>query len=223
MVLISAPSLTFRAFIQLETHRTLKEGLDPFEDMAADEKESESKPCPDPTQPPDDEDNKSPDLHNILEVLDDLEKRIEDYQKQALTLIGERHSLEKTLDTIHLVPVDSTMGEADQQDVMSHVKRLRTRLATVTIQVETARDEVQSQAWAEVNARIDTLISSIENGENQSKKVLEKYLNSCSCETVTEDPNFEKLVLSCCLDDQKKVHRRLKMMAEQVEAIEFSD
>ncbi|TRY75647.1 hypothetical protein TCAL_12144 [Tigriopus californicus] len=186
--------------------------------MASETKELAPKPCQDTPK-----EIHIPDLDHILEVLDDVEKRIEDYQKQAIALIGERRSLESTLETLHLVPEDATMGEVDQQDVNSHVERLRTRLATVTVQVETARDDVQAQAWAEVNTRLEALISSIENGELESKAVLEKYLNSCSFETATEDPNFEKLVLSCCLDDQKKVRQRLKTMAEQIEGIDFSD
>lgn len=160
-------------------------------------------------------------LERFNEILDEIEKKVEDQRAKALSLIEEQVNCEKVLKTLsQSAAEDELLSDIDKEELAATITRLQSRLANVVIEVKTSRNESQVEALQKVNGKIDDLIEKIQVDLPEAKVTAEMYLNSCS---VGNGSKFESLLLSCTSDDQKAVRERITSIVENINALDNND
>lgn len=156
----------------------------------------------------------------MLELVDEAEQQIEGLRKRAESLISDREHMVRTLRTISELGHDLNIGDTDRAEMLANVSRLQKRLGTVNVEVTTIRDEAQEKALQTVDREIATLIDIVQCDFKKGQMLLQRYINSCSEGNGHQDTRFEKLVLACCLEDQKTIEKRLRVLQERTAALE---
>ena len=159
-------------------------------------------------------------MESIQEMLDDVERRIEEHRSLALKLLHEKCSLQETLKTLVATSKAEqvNLSDVDREELQVTIDRLNTRLSTVDVTIVTSRDESQVEALEKVNGMITELIA--KSGCLEALPLAESYLNSCSRGTGSK---FEKHLLSCTSDDQKDVKKRIEYIVENLRVVEYAD
>lgn len=123
----------------------------------------------------------------------------------------KRDKLHTRIDLLRTDFLVSAM-DYDPDEINFHLKRVNDRLKTVNVNVETVRDDDQVMSVHHINNIIDQVIKIDDPIEKRRK--CQEYLNSCSTSTeiVVVDKKFEMHLLSCTLDDQKLIRRRLEAL-----------
>lgn len=85
--------------------------------------------------------------------------------------------------------------------------------------VKTIRDQIQEDCLHEINRFIDNMITQLQSDPAGTKLKCVAFINSCSsyCENDIEDKNFERALLGCTADDQKRVKKRLQGLMSYIE------
>ena len=166
-------------------------------------------------------------MEHFDELLDDIEHKVEDHKLQALAVVDNRQELVQVLESITRSAEDNqALTDIDREEVKAKVSRLQERLDTVQVQVASAcRDESQEEALAKINMKIDDLIAKVESGsrEEETLSTAQSYMNACNPRSgAVVCSRFEALLLSCTLDDQKDIKRRVTTIVETVLALSNS-
>jgi len=164
-------------------------------------------------------------LDDVLELLDGIERQIEDLRSSCQALIGEKASLLKTLSTVSaLSSSESTLSEVDRGELVTTSERLKFRLESVNIELVVKRDECQSESLGRLNELITKLISQVESlsgiEEEDGKRtsVLQTaQLYKEACLNGGTGSKFEGLLVSCTTSDQKEVKARVIELTGHVE------
>ena len=87
-------------------------------------------------------------MDDILELVDDVERQVEDLRAKALKLDQEKNNLLSTIagvgaDVTAQNGEEATLSEVDREEVKVNLERLSRRLEAVQINVATSRDEHQ--------------------------------------------------------------------------------
>ena len=119
--------------------------------------------------------------------------------------------MQEKRDQLH-TRIDLLRTDLLDDEISFHLKRVNDRLKTVNINVQTVRDDDQIMSVHHINNIIDQVIKIDDPIEKRRK--CQEYLNSCSTSTeiVVVDKKFEMHLLSCTLDDQKLIRRRLEAL-----------
>ncbi|XP_015923480.1 BAG family molecular chaperone regulator 2 [Parasteatoda tepidariorum] len=154
--------------------------------------------------------------HNLyVELLDDMELQVETLREKAASIESEREILIRNLGRLKVSPGLKRFTENEREEIEATAHRLMNRILTVEVNVITQRTEVQKKALTKVNKMVDDLLVSIRVDKTSSKKVVELYYNACFSESIGAiDYKFQKLVLDCAGDDQKRVRRRLQSIMD---------
>ena len=113
-------------------------------------------------------------MDNALELLDEVERQIEDHRSRAIALAAESSQLMATLNEVKRSLPEEGLSQADREDLLATVDRLERRAGTVTVEGATARDEAQEQALAKMEALVYELVAAIEQGMPDAASTLQR-------------------------------------------------
>lgn len=155
---------------------------------------------------------------HLMGILDGIDREVEGLRKHALKLQEKRDQLNTRIDMLKTV-FTPKVDDMDEDEMNFHLKRVNDRLQTVQVQVQTIRDDSQVESVHVINNLIDEVIKFGDPIEKRKK--CQQYLNSCSSSevmfqeegsVVLIDKKFETHLLSCALDDQKLIRKRLEAL-----------
>ncbi|XP_017034329.1 BAG family molecular chaperone regulator 2 isoform X2 [Drosophila kikkawai] len=161
----------------------------------------------------------------FVNILDQLDARVEKLRKDALNLQEKKDYLLMSMDLIKSNEMLQNMTEAEREEIMLYIQRVSSRLGTVELNVRTVRDNSQEDSLSQINALIDTMIKM--GDPVIARQRCQLYLNACCSssmdpsghmDTVPEadvgpiDKKFESVLLGCTLDDQKNIKKRLQAL-----------
>ncbi|CAG9811828.1 unnamed protein product [Chironomus riparius] len=157
---------------------------------------------------------------HLMSILDGIDREVEGLRKHARKLQEKRDELNTRIDMLRTDFLVPQIDDMDQEEMHFHLKRVNDRLQTVNINVHTIRDDSQVESVHVINNLIDEVIKFGDPIEKRKK--CQQYLNSCSSSeiifnddgssTVLIDKRFETHLLSCNLDDQKMIRKRLEAL-----------
>lgn len=154
-----------------------------------------------------------------MSILDGIDREVENLRKHALKLQEKRDELHTRIDILKTDFLQPKIDDIDQDELNFHLKRVNDRLQTVNIDVQTIRDDSQVESVHVINNLIDEVIKYGDPIEKRKK--CQSYLNSCSSteyfyneegSMILVDKRFENNLLSCALDDQKMIRKRLEAL-----------
>ncbi|XP_016970562.1 BAG family molecular chaperone regulator 2 isoform X1 [Drosophila rhopaloa] len=161
----------------------------------------------------------------FVNILDQLDARVEKLRKDALNLQEKKDYLLMSMDLIKSNEMMQNMSEAEREEIMLYIQRVSSRLGTVELNVRTVRDNSQEDSLSQINALIDTMIKM--GDPVIARQRCQLYLNACcsssmdpsgQMDTLPEadlgpvDKKFESVLLGCTLDDQKNIKKRLQAL-----------
>ncbi|KAH8376465.1 hypothetical protein KR200_009375 [Drosophila serrata] len=161
----------------------------------------------------------------FVNILDQLDARVEKLRKDALNLQEKKDYLLMSMDLIKSNEMMQNMTEGEREEIMLYIQRVNSRLGTVELNVRTVRDNSQEDSLSQINALIDTMIKM--GDPVIARQRCQLYLNACCSnsmdtsghmDTVPEadmgpiDKKFESVLLGCTLDDQKNIKKRLQAL-----------
>lgn len=96
------------------------------------------------------------------------------------------------------------------------------RTLSVEVSVGTIRTSQQEEALRKATSIIDEIVKKLLDGMQGGCQRLHALLAACVTEAppVPIDQKFQALVISCALEDQKKIKRRLETLLRNVENAE---
>ena len=97
--------------------------------------------------------------------------------------------------------------------------RLMGRALCVEVSVGTIRNSLQEEALRNATSLIDEIVKKLLDDMNSGRERLLAVYAACVTEAppVPIDQKFQALVISCALEDQKKIKRRLETLVRNVE------
>nr|XP_016931989.2 BAG family molecular chaperone regulator 2 isoform X2 [Drosophila suzukii]XP_016931990.2 BAG family molecular chaperone regulator 2 isoform X2 [Drosophila suzukii] len=161
----------------------------------------------------------------FVNILDQLDARVEKLRKDALNLQEKKDYLLMSMDLIKSNEMMQNMSEAEREEIMLYIQRVSSRLGTVELNVRTVRDNSQEDSLSQINVLIDTMIKM--GDPVIARQRCQLYLNACCSssmdpsghmDTLPEadvgpvDKKFESVLLGCTLDDQKNIKKRLQAL-----------
>uniref|UniRef100_A0A1I7XHP2 BAG family molecular chaperone regulator 2 n=1 Tax=Heterorhabditis bacteriophora TaxID=37862 RepID=A0A1I7XHP2_HETBA len=158
----------------------------------------------------------------VINMLDDVEKRVEQLREAAGLLEQEK---EQILDMLNSVMVNTELlrlGQGDREDINATTNRLAARTKAVDVVVNTPRSSEQQKALSSVNQLIEGVIQKMQDDMIAGKETCSRYLNAC-CPDQPEGPidqRFQAQVIECTADDQKKIRRKLAQIIANIERAE---
>lgn len=155
----------------------------------------------------------------MLDLLDKMELRVERLRQEAFRLEEEKDKVLTTLVSLRTSDMLQNLQEVDRDDVLRYADRVTSRCLTVEVPLKIERDEVQEESLHVVNSMIDSLVVQLRADPAGSRKQCMSYLNACSSsvEQDVTDEAFEATVLSCSLDDQKLIQKRLQGLLNYID------
>ncbi|XP_034536961.1 BAG family molecular chaperone regulator 2 [Notolabrus celidotus] len=158
----------------------------------------------------------------LLENLDQLEMRVEALRETASAMEQERECI---LEMIQSIQNSQEMrnicaGEREELDLTSN--RLMGRTLSVEISIGTIRNSQQEEALSKATSIIDEMVKKLLNDMAGGRQQLMALHAACVSEAppVPIDQKFQALVISCAMEDQKKIKRRLDTLLRNVENAE---
>lgn len=111
-------------------------------------------------------------------------------------------------------------GEREELELTAN--RLMGRTLTVEISVGTVRNSQQEEALHRATSIIDELVKKLIDDMDSGRQKLLALHAACVTEAspVPIDQKFQAIVISCALEDQKKIKRRLETLLRNVENAE---
>lgn len=111
-------------------------------------------------------------------------------------------------------------GEREELELTAN--RLMGRTLTVEISVGTVRNPQQEEALHRATSIIDELVKKLIDDMDSGRQKLLALHAACVTEAppVPIDQKFQAIVISCALEDQKKIKRRLETLLRNVENAE---
>ncbi|KAK6624838.1 hypothetical protein RUM44_011702 [Polyplax serrata] len=156
---------------------------------------------------------------NVIDILDEVERHVERIRKEAVQLEEEKETIFTTLDTLKHSHVMEDLNEAEKEDVQRYADRILARCSTIEVSVTTVRDHIQEDSLHQVNKYIDNMIKELKQDPAATQLKCLAFMNSCSsyCENGIEDKNFERALLGCTADDQKRIKKRLQGLMNYID------
>ena len=91
------------------------------------------------------------------------------------------------------------------------MERIKTRIESVQITVNTVRNANQQAALEKVTLHLTAMEKLLEENPQDAKEKISVCFNTCLSETSGPvDSKFQSCLLECTVDDQKQVRRKLE-------------
>ncbi|MBN3270997.1 BAG2 regulator, partial [Polyodon spathula] len=155
----------------------------------------------------------------LLESLDQLELRVDSLREAASALEQEKESLLEMINSIQSSQEMRSISDGEREELSLTASRLLGRTLTVEVSVETIRNPQQQDALSKATSIVDEIAGEILDDLEGGRKRLLSLLAACVTEAppVPIDQKFQSLVISCALEDQKKIKRRLETLIRNVD------
>lgn len=158
----------------------------------------------------------------LLESLDQLELRVEALREAASAMEQERECILEMIQSIQNGQEMRNICAGEREELDLTANRLMGRTLSVEISVGTIRNSQQEEALCKATAIIDELVKKLLDDMDCSRRQLLALHAACVTEAppVPIDQKFQAIVISCALEDQKKIKRRLETLLRNVENAE---
>ncbi|XP_016332635.1 BAG family molecular chaperone regulator 2 isoform X1 [Sinocyclocheilus anshuiensis] len=182
----------------------------------------------------------------LLESLDQLEMRVEALREEATAMEQERECLIEMIQSIRNsqemrsvcdgtpsvlrdhrcngkhINIISTFISGEREELSLTASRLLGRTLTVSISVDTIRNDQQEEALKKATAIIDEIAGKVLEDMEEARKRLQALHAACVTDAppVPLDQKFQSVVISCALEDQKKIKRRLETLIRNMDNAE---
>ncbi|XP_060895592.1 BAG family molecular chaperone regulator 2 [Labrus mixtus] len=158
----------------------------------------------------------------LLENLDQLEMRVEALRETASAMEQERECILEMLQSIQNSQEMRNICAGEREELDLTADRLMGRTLSVEISVGTIRNSQQEEALRNATSIIDEMAKKLLDDMASGRQRLLALLAACVTEAppVAIDQKFQAVVISCALEDQKKIKRRLETLVRNVENAE---
>ncbi|KAI3363126.1 hypothetical protein L3Q82_011778 [Scortum barcoo] len=158
----------------------------------------------------------------LLESLDQLEMRVEALREAASAMEQERESILEMIQSIQNGQEMRNICAGEREELELTANRLMGRTLTVEISVGTIRNSQQEDALRRATSIIDEMVKKLLDDMEGSRHRLQAMHAACVTEAppVPIDQKFQAIVISCALEDQKNIKRRLETLLRNVENAE---
>ncbi|XP_066534910.1 BAG family molecular chaperone regulator 2 [Hoplias malabaricus] len=158
----------------------------------------------------------------LLESLDDMEMRVEAFREAATAMEQERESLLEMIQSIQNSQEMRSICDGEREELSLTANRLMNRTLTVHVNVDTIRNAQQEDALRKAKAIIDEIAAKVLDNMEGAKKKLQALHAACVTDAppVPIDQKFQSVVISCALEDQKKIKRRLETLIRNMDNAE---
>ncbi|XP_053476532.1 BAG family molecular chaperone regulator 2 [Ictalurus furcatus] len=159
---------------------------------------------------------------HLLQSLDEIEMRVEALREAATAMEHERECLLEMIQSIQNSQEMRTICDGEREELSLTAGRLMSRTLTVTISVDTIRNPQQEEALRTAIAIIDEIAAKVLDDMESARKKLQALHAACLTEAplVPIDQKFQSIVISCALEDQKKIKRRLETLIRNMDNAE---
>ncbi|XP_029377439.1 BAG family molecular chaperone regulator 2 [Echeneis naucrates] len=158
----------------------------------------------------------------LLESLDQLETRVETLREAASAMEQERECILEMIQSIQNSQDMRNISSGEREELDLTANRLMGRTLSVEISVGTIRNSQQEEALRKATSIIDEIVKKLLNDMDGGRHQLLALHAACVTEAppVPIDQKFQAIVISCALEDQKKIKRRLETLLRNVENAE---
>ncbi|XP_023264254.1 BAG family molecular chaperone regulator 2 [Seriola lalandi dorsalis] len=158
----------------------------------------------------------------LLENLDLLETRVEALREAASAMEQERECILEMIQSIQNSQEMRNICAGEREELDLTANRLMGRTLCVEICVGTIRNSQQEEALRKATSIIDEMVKKLLSDMDGGRQRLLALHAACVSEAppVPIDQKFQAVVISCALEDQKKIKRRLEMLLRNVENAE---
>ncbi|XP_034041192.1 BAG family molecular chaperone regulator 2 [Thalassophryne amazonica] len=158
----------------------------------------------------------------LLETLDQLEMRVEALREAASAMEQEKESILEMIQSIQNSQEMRNICAGEREELSLTANRLMGRTLSVEISVGVVRNPQQQEALDKVTSIIDEIVHKLLDDMDGGRKRLLALHAACVTEAppVPIDQKFQAIVISCALEDQKKIKRRLETLLRNVENAE---
>ncbi|XP_023651003.1 BAG family molecular chaperone regulator 2 isoform X6 [Paramormyrops kingsleyae] len=155
----------------------------------------------------------------LLESLDQLEVRVEALREAAAAVEQEKESLLELIQSVQNSQEMRTISDGEREELSLTADRLLSRTLTVEVSVETVRSPEQEDALKKATSIIDDIAAKVLDDMDGSRRQLMALHATCVTEAppVPIDQKFQSIVISCALEDQKKIKRRLDTLIRKLD------
>ncbi|KAJ3610726.1 hypothetical protein NHX12_022817 [Muraenolepis orangiensis] len=145
----------------------------------------------------------------LLESLDQLEFRVEALRETATAMEQERESI---------LEMVQSLQNGEREELHLTANRLLGRTLCVEVSVGTVRSSQQEDALRQATGMIDEIVTKLLQDTGCSRQRLMALHAACVTEAppVAIDQKFQAIVISCAMEDQKKIKRRLETLLRNV-------
>ncbi|CAN9499903.1 unnamed protein product [Ophioblennius macclurei] len=158
----------------------------------------------------------------LLETLDQLETRVEALREAASAMEQERECILEMIQSLQNSQEMRNICAGEREELNLTADRLMGRTLSVEICVGTIRNSQQEEALKKAQLIIDEMVKKILDDMDGGRQRLLTLLSACVSEAPPGpvDQKFQAIVISCALEDQKKIKRRLETLLRNVENAE---
>ncbi|XP_048864494.1 BAG family molecular chaperone regulator 2 [Brienomyrus brachyistius] len=155
----------------------------------------------------------------LLETLDQLEVRVEALREAAAAVEQEKESLLELIQSVQNSQEMRAISDGEREELSLTADRLLSRTFTVEVSVETVRSVEQADALKKATSIIDDIAAKVLDDMDGSRRQLMALHAACVTEEppVPIDQKFQSIVISCALEDQKKIKRRLDTLIRKLD------
>ncbi|KAJ8359998.1 hypothetical protein SKAU_G00165230 [Synaphobranchus kaupii] len=155
----------------------------------------------------------------ILEEMDQLEMRVETLRETATALEQEKESLLEMIQSMKTSQEMRNISDGEREELTLTADRLLGRTLTVEVSVETIRNPQQEEALRKATSLIDEIVAKVLDDLDSARKRLIALHAACVTDVppMPIDQKFQIVVISCALEDQKKIKRRLETLIRNMD------
>ncbi|XP_076830510.1 BAG family molecular chaperone regulator 2 [Brachyhypopomus gauderio] len=150
----------------------------------------------------------------LLESLDQIEMRVEALREAATAMEQEKDCLLEMIQSIQNSQEIRNICDGEREELNLTANRLMSRTLTVQVSVDTIRNPQQEDALREATAIIDEVVARVLEHVEGARSRLQALHAACVTDAphAPLDQTFQNVVISCALEDQKKIKRRLETL-----------
>ncbi|XP_076018093.1 BAG family molecular chaperone regulator 2 [Genypterus blacodes] len=158
----------------------------------------------------------------LLESLDQLEMRVDALRETASAMEQERECILEMIQSLQNSQEMRNICAGEKEELSLTADRLMGRTISVEISVGTNRNSQQEDALNKATLIIDEMVKKLLEDMVRGRERLLALHAACVTEAppVPIDQKFQAIVISCALEDQKKIKRRLETLIRNVENAE---
>ncbi|XP_077438601.1 BAG family molecular chaperone regulator 2 [Vanacampus margaritifer] len=153
----------------------------------------------------------------LLANLDQLEIRVEALRETASAMEQERECILEMIQSLQNSQEMHNISAGEKEELTLTADQLLGRTLSVEINVGTIRNSQQEESLLKATSIIDEIVKKLLVDMADSRQRLLALHSACVTDApVPIDQKFQAIVISCALEDQKKIKRRLEMLLKNV-------